>query len=505
MRISCWGLAAFAVAVSFSQSPPAPVFELILPDLNRAIPGGTEVVADIPIRQINQMTIQVLGSADTNLTYGDLRVRINGKGTRNVFDTGSNARGKYLTMNSGTLRMRRDQIFDREENSVEIYGKDKRGREYYQNWILRSGGDNANPYFTYVSSMSPTDETGVPPDLALDAPASPVVFPSGKDTITVHLKGSVSAAGGVSSVTVNGKSGATPGRATSAKIEQDAIVTRGSKALIVEATDSKGNKRSASIPVVYPGSSNPAPKLAGQSWAVVIGISQFTAKTGAPPSLPLAAFDATEMVEKLKARGFKDENVRLLVDDQATAERVRTALGDFTAKAKPDDLLLVYWATQGLHDPASPDKVYLSASDTQSLHLADTAIEISELQLLLERSVRSRHTLLFFDAEHPLGGDWAFQGKSIVNTHLLNLFDDQLGRSVLVAGPSSSESPRSAFSAAVFEGLAGKADIDQNHVVTAKEICDYVSEQVRVSSGGGQVSRARVSKHDEETPVLALK
>jgi len=57
----------------------------------------------------------------------------------------------------------------------------------------------------------------------------------------------------------------------------------------------------------------------------------------------------------------------------------------------------------------------------------------------------------------------------------------------------------------VFEGLAGKADIDQNHVVTAKEICDYVSEQVRVSSGGGQVSRARVSKHDEETPVLALK
>src|ERR1700722_12360179 len=113
MRSSRWGLAALAAAASFAQSPPAPVFELVLPDLNRSIPGGTEVVADIPIRQINQMTIQVLGSANTNLTYGDLRVRINGKGTRNVFDTGSNARGKFLTMNSATLRMRRDQIFDR--------------------------------------------------------------------------------------------------------------------------------------------------------------------------------------------------------------------------------------------------------------------------------------------------------------------------------------------------------------------------------------------------------
>src|SRR5579863_4754512 len=119
-------------AASLSQTPPAPVFELVLPDLNRAIPGGTNVVADIPIRQITQLQIQVLGSADTNLTYGDLRVRVNGKGTRNVFDSGSNARGKYLVMSPSTLKMLKYKIFDRTENTIEIYGKDKRGREYYQ-------------------------------------------------------------------------------------------------------------------------------------------------------------------------------------------------------------------------------------------------------------------------------------------------------------------------------------------------------------------------------------
>jgi len=491
-------------AGAFCQTSPS-FFELSLPDLNRAIPGGTNVVADVPVRQINQLTIQVLGSADTNLTYGDLRVRINGKGARNVFDSGSNARGKYLLMTPATLKMRRDQIFDRDENTIEIYGKDRRGREYYQNWILRSGGADANPYFTYVSSMSPADETGIAPDLAIETPAAPVVFPAGKPSVTIHVKGSASASSGVASVSVNGKPGKLSGGGTAVQLEADAVVAKGTKAVIVEAVDAKGNKRSAALPVVYPGASGPPPKLAGTAWAVIVGVSRFTGASGAPPPVPAAAFDAKEMARALKEHGVKDENIRLLTDEQATVEQMRTALGDFTAKAKPEDLLLVYISTQGLHDPASPDRVYLAASNTQLLHLADTAIEISELQLLLERSVRSRHTILFFDAEHPLGGDWGFQGKPIVNTHLLNLFDDELGRSVLVAGASGgSDSGRSAFSTAVVEGLGGKADVDQNHVVTAREICDYVTEQVRASSGGSQTPRGLVSKHEEESPVLAL-
>src|SRR5579863_362501 len=139
MRPGRLGLAAVIAAAAFSQTGPQPVCELALPDINRTITGGANVVADIPVSQITKLTIQVTGSADTNLSYGELRVRINGKGARNVFDSGSNARGKFLTMTPNTLRMRRDALFDRQENTIEVYGKDKRGREYYQNWILRNG------------------------------------------------------------------------------------------------------------------------------------------------------------------------------------------------------------------------------------------------------------------------------------------------------------------------------------------------------------------------------
>lgn len=505
MRVTPIGLAVVVAAAGLSQTGPQPVFELSLPDINRTIAGGAGVVADIPVSQITKLTIQVTGSADTNLSYGDLRVRINGKGARNVFDSGANARGKFLTMTPNTLRMRRDAIFDRQENTIEVYGKDKRGREYYQNWILRNGRDDLNPYFTYVSSMSPNDDSGVPPDVVLDSPAAPIVFPAGKPSVTVQVKGIASAAGGIDSFLVNGKPATSTPKAMTVKIDQPVVISRGAKTFPLEATDAKGNKRSVTVPILYPGSTAPPPKLAGTAWAVIIGISRFTSPTGAPPALPAAAFDAKEMAASLKAHGFKDENMKVLIDEQATVEQIRTALGDFVAKAKPEDMLLLYWSTQGLHDPASPDKVYLAASNTQSLHLSDTAIDIDEMQLLLERSVRSRHTLLFFDAEHPLDDSWGFQGKPIVNTHLLNLFDDMLGRSVLVAGASGQESGRGVFSTAIVEGLSGKADIDQNHVVTAREICDYTAEAVRTATGGNQVPRALISKTEEELPLLALR
>ena len=504
MRIKLAVLVALAVTASTAQTPVQPGFELMLPDIGRVIPGGTNVVADIPLRQITRVTIQVLGSADANLTYGDLRVRINGKGTRNVFDSGSNARGKYLAMSAATLRMRRDEIFDRSENTIEIYGKDKRGREYYQNWILRVVDDKANPWFTWISSMSPLDETGVPPDLALDQPSAPVLFTSAAKSMSIRLKGQASAASGISSLSING-SAVSVAKSPSVSFDQNYVLARGNTAIAVETLDGKGNKRNVTIPVIYPRPAAPPARFAGQTWAVAIGVSRFDAKQGAPPPLPQAAFDVKALASQLSARGVKPENMLVLADEQATADKVRIGLGDFVAKAKPEDLLLVYWSTQGLHDPASPDKVYLGTADTQMLHLADTAIEISELQLLLERSVRSRHALLFFDADHPLGQEWGFQGRSIVSTHLLNLFDEQLGRSVLVSGAEDDKAGRSAFSTALLAALGGKADVDQNGVLTPHEICSYVTEEVRKATGGNQLPRALLAKQDEQSSILALK
>jgi hypothetical protein len=500
------------------QAPPSSSsFELTLPDFNLTVPSGS-VVADIPARPITRLTIQLLGTASSNLNYGDIRVRINGIGAGSLFNRGSNEKGKFLAMDPSTLRMRRDPIFDPRENAIEVYGKDPRGRAYYQNWILRTHSEDLNAYFTYISSLSPDDETGVPPDLILQEPSAPIAAPDPGRPLSVRVKGSASAASGIKLLTLNGKPLPAAGKPlregddASISFAQQVAVEAGAKSLVIEALDRKGNRRSITLPVIYP-PKGPAPRLAGQAWAIVIGISSFSSKATPPPPVPAAAFDAQELASTLRNHGLNPKNIRVLVNEQATLEQFRTALGDFAAQAKPEDLLLLYVSTQGVHDPAHPELVYLAASDTQGLHLGETAIESSELQLLLNRGIRSRHTILFFDVEHNLGGEWTFHGESIVNTRLLELFDGPLGRSVLVSGGANQvsqertkgQSPRSVFSTALIDALSGEADIDRNHVLTPKELCSFVAERVRRETGGKQEPQYRYSDAEAEAPVLSLR
>ena len=512
LRVRLAVLLPFLCPGSFSQGGGG-YFELILPELNQVI-GSGNVVADVPARPLSRIRIQVLGSADKNLGYGDLHVRINGKSVSNIFNTLSNDRGKLLAMDESTIKMRTDraQIFDPRENTIEAYGKDRRGRTYYQNWILRSGTENVNAYFTYVSEISPSDETGLPPDINLDEPKGPVIVSSSNHTLTVRVKGLASSASSLASLSINGKPVRDPARGLSLPFDEAVGVTSAQDALTVEATDQKGNRRRISVPVIRPGVRSQRVRVSGDRFAVIIGISKFTAGSNGPPPLPAAAADARELATALRTRGFKGENVRLLLDEEATVEQIRTALGDFTGRAKREDFLVVFLTTQGMHDPSAPDKVYLAASDTQRRSLSDTAIEISELQMLLNRAVRCRHTLLFFDAEHPLGQEWAFQGKPIVNSYLLNLFDGPLGRSVLVSGAPGQEAqerkngeiPRGLFASVLDEGLSGAADIDHDGVITARELCSYVSETVRRSSGGVQYPQFHLAESESEAAVLML-
>lgn len=132
--------------------------------------------------------------------------------------------------------------------------------------------------------------------------------------------------------------------------------------------------------------------------------------------------------------------------------------------------------------------------------------------MLLDRAVRCHHTLLFFDAEHPLGPDWAFQGEPIINTYLLNLFDGPLGRSVLVSGGAGQDSQeqtdgevsRSLFAVALGNGLSGQADVHHNGVITARELCTFVAESVRNSSKGLQAPQYHLADTETEAPILAL-
>lgn len=509
LRVAVTG--ALTILALTPQTGPA-LFELKLPDLNTVI-GSGNVVADVPVGHLSRLMIQLMGPADKNLGYGDVHVRINGKGVSNIFNSGANQRGKFLSMDPFTLASRHDAIFDPRENAVEVYGTDRRGRTYYQNWILRSGSANQNSFFTYVSETSPADEAGLPPDLNLEQPTKPIVFPSAASrSVTVHLKGSAGAAAGIASLTVNGKPLHIADPASMLKFDDAVPVSRSDDVLVIEAVDKKGNKRSLSVPVSHPSAIPQKSRFRGERFAVLIGISRFSSKVDALLPITAAAADARLLAGSLKELGFRDQNIRLLTDEQATSEQIRTALEDFTARAKPEDLLVIFVATHGVHDPSAPDRIYLSGFDTQRRALSSTAIEISELQLLLNRALRCRHALLFFDAEHPLGPEWSFSGTSVVHSHLLTLLTETAGSSVLVSAAAGQESKerqngtegRSLFAGALADGLAGSADVNHDGVLTARELCAFVSESVRNETGSKQVPEFRFSDTESDAPLLSL-
>jgi hypothetical protein len=491
--------AAIVTLTAFPQTTPS-YFELSLPDFGLTVPSGS-VVADIPNKPITNLKIHLLGSADKNLNYGSVELRINGVGVGNIVNRKADDKGHYLEMDPKTLANRRDPIFDPRENTIEVYGKDSRKREYYQNWILRTGSEDKNPYFADISTTADPD-SGIPPDLEITEPLMPIEGSS--KPMQVTISGRTSAAAGFASATING----TPIKSVTGKtatFTEKCTLAGNAKSVAVAVIDKKGNKHSITIPVVYP-PTGPPPKIAGQTWAVIVGVSKFQSEKMPPPALTGAAFDAKQVAEQLKARGVPADHMLVLIDEQAKIDRVESALGDFTAKAKPDDFLLVYVATQILHDPANPEKVYVTGYDSQGLKLPDTAFEFEDLKLKLNHNIRSKHTLFFFDGQHALTPEWSFSGKPIVNTLLLSLFDGPMGRSVLVSGAAAGEhEARGVFSAALADALSGKADTDHNKVLTAKEICAYVAQQVRESSKGSQSPQFRTPEAETEVPVLSLK
>lgn len=94
----------------------------------------------------------------------------------------------------------------------------------------------------------------------------------------------------------------------------------------------------------------PHDSRAPNRWALIVGISDY-ANFGdeAGGDLPGAAWDARRMRDVLIARwGFAPDGVRLLLDGEATRDRIRKELTDWLpAVAKPGDVVVFYFAGHG--------------------------------------------------------------------------------------------------------------------------------------------------------------
>lgn len=143
-------------------------------------------------------------------------------------------------------------------------------------------------------------------------------------------------------------------------------------------------------------------------WAFVVGVSKF-----AKPSINLKypAKDAKDLSSYLiNEANFAPDHVKLLVDEQATKERVLAELGDkwLPRLAHPNDLVLIFISTHGSPSQADLEGLnYLVMHNTDPDSLYATGLPLSDLAAAIKQRVHSNRVVLIIDACHSGAADTA--------------------------------------------------------------------------------------------------
>lgn len=136
-------------------------------------------------------------------------------------------------------------------------------------------------------------------------------------------------------------------------------------------------------------------------WALVVGVSKF-----AQPRINLKypAKDAKDLATFLTTEAnFAPDHVKLLVDEEATKERVLAELGDkwLPRLARPNDLVLIFISSHGSSSKADLEGLnYLVMHNTDPDSLYATGLPIADLANAIKHRVHSNRVVLIIDACH---------------------------------------------------------------------------------------------------------
>lgn len=478
-------LAAFAAVLGGAVQVPPQRFELEIPGFPDQTFRGE--IIELPADSLDQVVIHILEPLASRVSYARIFPRVNLQGAAVISQVRSSARGKSVVLN---LRMRPDITLGPGVNALEITVFDQNGRRYYRNWILRLREEARNEWFTYEFARGAGE--GAPPDVVIEEPAGPLPFsPSG--AVKARVRGVVTGRNPLRHLLVDGAAVPLPEKADRAEFDTEVRPDKGQRTVVVEAADVAGHRTRVAIPVGVPEKEAVAPAATADRMGIVIGVSRYQHGSSLLCAPGAQAGQASRISEMLKkAGGFAPERILVLKDDQATLQQLRNALRNAAAAAKPDDLLLIYFGGCGMQDPFQPERFYLAAYDTQPNALADTALELSELEQLLNERVRSSNVLLAFEVSaSPLFQD-LLGGANLIAMRLLQLASPDAGRSVLIcppaAAPDQQEAAASQFTEALQEALNGKADVNNDRLITTTELVRYVTRHsARTASAGRPV------------------
>lgn len=217
-------------------------------------------------------------------------------------------------------------------------------------------------------------------------------------------------------------------------------------------------------------------------WAVVVGVSSYNHM----PTLRYTDDDAYRMYAFLKSPeggALADDQIRILIDEDATKEKITRTMSEVFGQAKPNDLVLLYFSGHGLKGSFLP-------IDFDGYN---NKLEHDEINLILKKSP-AKYKLCIADACHS-GSLLAMKSgnvRNVLEEYYTSLAQAEAGTALIMSSKSDETSLESSglrqgvFSHFLIRGLKGEADENENKIVTIKELYDYIEKNVRTYTGNRQ-------------------
>lgn len=226
------------------------------------------------------------------------------------------------------------------------------------------------------------------------------------------------------------------------------------------------------------------------SYALVVGISNY--QDSLIPDLLFAHKDAEAFADFLKstpAFALKNDQIKLLTDQQATAASICIALDAVIEKVDSGDQVIIYFAGHGdVEIKRKSQPGYLLAWNApHSIYMAGGTINLWDLQDMVSTlSIdKKAKVLLITDACHSgkLSGS-ALKGAQLTGENLNKQFANESKILSCQSNEYSMEGTQwggghGVFSYYLIQGMSGLADLNADAQISLFEIGRYLEDQVR--------------------------
>lgn len=216
------------------------------------------------------------------------------------------------------------------------------------------------------------------------------------------------------------------------------------------------------------------------SWAVVIGINRYIKV----PYLNYAVNDAKSVAASLQKLGFPSDKVIVLLDRQATRQRIEQVFYETLFEATPEDRVFVFFAGHGVTAslPRGGEEGYLLPVDGDPKNLPLTAISMEDVRKIARR-IPAKHFLFVVDACYSGFAITRDVPPTKVDSMYLEAVTKEPAVQIITAGRKGEqvleEEGHGLFTRRLLSGLmTGLADTDQNGIITAQELATWLESRV---------------------------